>query len=250
MAALLCAGLVSMSGKHVGTNNPLSQVGLSGRMTPVPLHHTAGRTLKAMMNPRLDDTARDKSLNDRVPPTSLSLSTDVQQQQPHHHQEKKNSKSNSGGDGTNRWLLEHSRRLARFNESAALLERKQSPSTDLALGHTAEDKRIDGRHSEKQNMRLVQDYTSLFEAIPRRDDTSYVYCIEAQMVGAQRLGDDGIPRMSLIIPTVEDSTTSATNTGGANRNLSSTDVLHIDCNVVSSKVVTISGNGSAPVSQP
>jgi hypothetical protein len=59
---------------------------------------------------------------------------------------------------------------------------------------------------------------------------------EVQMIGAERLSDDGVPRLSLIMPTPDTLSQHARAKNGSRPDLS---LLQIDCNVERSKIVTV-----------
>lgn len=74
-------------------------------------------------------------------------------------------------------------------------------------------------------------------SITKRSDTSYVFCTEVQMIAAATLNPDGIPRMSVVMPTPDSKPTSI----NGNQSVS---MIQVDCNVAESRAIRLSTNSS------
>lgn len=270
-AALLCFGFVALQQSPSSTMSTRYSSVLN-RMQPRSLHSlnqgevmsSFGRSLKAV--PASDAVMTDKSSRVR----NVRSSRNPRQGEP------AASTSISVGDALDSHsLLEHSRRLARLNDSDP--SRVLSTSTELVLGggstsggngdmkHMGSDDGADVFTPPLLRLRSEGARDYLFGSIPRRADTSYVYCMEAQMVAAETLGEDGVMRMAMVIPTLEEDVPTAdtsSQSAAGNRRASSQStnatrdsdasfsVLQIDCNVKGSKVVRVAQNTSVPAAAP
>lgn len=202
MACLLCVGLVTVSQGPASVSHEV-----------VPLRSsTTGRTLKSFDAPILTS------------PSTRETRGDVQDRP---------SKTKQRDDEA---TLKHQRWIARHLNFSATRRDKGDASdtgTDLVAVNVQEMSEDRG----PPILRLGTSYgPALFESVQQRPDHSYVFCTEMQMVAAQQLAPDGVPRMSLIMPTPD---TVAAATPAKNGSLPAVSLLQVDCAVEDSKFVTV-----------
>eukprot|EP00041_Stephanoeca_diplocostata_P019505 m.421932 g.421932 ORF g.421932 m.421932 type:complete len:587 (+) comp21321_c0_seq1:153-1913(+) len=265
-AALLCFGFVALQqSPSAGMTNRYSNV--LNRMNPRSFHSLHQDSVMPSFGRSLKSVQASDALFSAVP-SQLKSGAKPRRSAPEFT-------SVSVGDNLgSQSLLEHSRRLARLNDTDP--GRVVSTSTELVLGGSASSNNGDMKHMGTDDgadvftpplLRLrsdgARDY--LFGSIPRRADTSYVYCMETQMVAAETLSDDGVMRMAMVIPTLPadsptDDTASQSAAGNRRTNSQSANstrdadasfsVLQIDCNVKGSKIVRVAMNTSVPAASP
>jgi hypothetical protein len=214
MACLLCVGLVSMA--QGPSYSPISRDVASLRSTSSVGH---GRTLKSIrrevVSPPVGvvSTGSASKTRDRSEPNAEQTDSD-------------------GG-----WLLDHQRWIAQhLNLTAGGDTDGQAGAdtgTDLA---TVSAQEMGQGRGDPPVLRLGTSYgPAMFESVRRRPDHSYVFCTEVQMIAAERLADDGVPRMSLIMPTPDATTVSPAKNGSA----PAVSLLQVDCSIERSKLVTV-----------
>lgn len=82
--------------------------------------------------------------------------------------------------------------------------------------------------------------SSQMKSIRKREDTSYFFCSEVQILSADKLNEDGVARMSMLIPAPDAST--AGPKAGLNR--TEPTLVQIDSNIVNYKAIQLSNNSS------
>lgn len=73
----------------------------------------------------------------------------------------------------------------------------------------------------------------------KRTDTSYVFCTEVQIISAASLNEDGIPRMSVLMPGPD---AAADETMTESNGTHTFNLVQVDCNVAGSKAIRLGGN--------
>lgn len=116
-----------------------------------------------------------------------------------------------------------------------------SAGTDLvAAGSTSGMDSMQGDWTVPPVFRLRNGLTARqMRSFRKRTDTSYVFCTEVQIISAATLNEDGIPRMSVVMPAPESSPVG--NNGTSSQDFS---MVQVDCNVAGSKAIQLSGNST------
>lgn len=243
MACLLCVGFMSGASSQLGG----ASIGI-GVLQPdvrVASHHS-GRTLQAFHNsaPSLRSgvvglLGSNAGLSKGRSEAGKELGRVSIQSTPAASQ-----KPSAGADKLDEWLEAYHEQLHGHSN----VSNGDTNSTELMVGSDRGDR--DAPLREGTVFRLgdrMRD--TLFNRVERRTDYSYAFCSEVQMVAADKLPTDGVPRMSLVVPALHISgkTSEENRTITEDRDLS---LLQIDCSVDGTRVINSYGGRSTTMVDP